>query len=182
MFGYLVNKLTVDSTFWFYVSVQIYQEVGGDVKLIKGKVFDKNLIKRLMDIETGSKVKFEVKIIERKTRKYTNIIDIEPADFLTCDQCFKPLEHEKYCSTCETDGSERLEGLFEVMDVSEEEYGRRFILRQNDTLVTYLMWSSLPFYQCSSDVKVGTRVNVIGWRTPNRITNLRKLSQITSRI
>ena len=171
-----MNKLTVDSTFWFYVSVQIYQEVGGNVQLLKGKVFDKKLIKKLVDIECGSPVVFEIKLIQRKTRTYTNIVDIDCSDFDTCEQCCKPIRDT--CSNCQTDGSERLEGVFEVMDVSEEDYGHRFILRQNDTLVTYLMWSSLPFHQNAANYKVGDRVNVIGWRTTSRITNFRKFSPV----
>ena len=177
MFGYLVNKLSVDSTFWFYLSVQIYHEVGGNVQLVKGKIFDKLLIKKMVDIECGSPVRFEIKNIERKKRTYINVIDIEPTDFETCIKCFKPMEHEK-CVKCETNGSERLEGVFEIMDTSDEEYGRRFILRQNETLVTYLMWMSLPFYHNATDFKVGSQVNVIGWRTTNRITNFRKFSKI----
>ena len=74
MFGYLVNKLTVDSTFWFYVSVQIYHEVGGNVQLVKGKIFDKLLIKKMVDIECGSSVRFEIKNIERKKRTYINVL------------------------------------------------------------------------------------------------------------
>ena len=130
-----------------------------------------------MDIECGSPVRYEVKEIERKTRTYHNFTDIEAIDFETCEQCFKPLEHDK-CSKCATDGSERLTGVFEVMDVSEQDYGLRLILQQNDILVTYLMWMLLPFYQDSVGLKVGSKVNVIGWRTSNRITNFRKFSKV----
>ena len=106
---------------------------------------------------------------------YTNIIEIEPMDFETCEKCFKPLEHDHECGIKE---SERLEGVFEVMDVCEEDYGHRLILKQNDTLVTYLMWESLPFYESGKHVKTGDMVNIIGWRTSNRITNLRKFSKL----
>jgi hypothetical protein len=64
------------------------------------------------------------------------------------------------------------------MDVGEQDYGLRLIIQHNDTLVTYLMWMSLPFYQDSMGLKVGSKVNVIGWRTSNRITNFRKFFKV----
>ena len=173
MFGYLAHKLTVDSTFWNYLSVQVYQEIGGNVHITRGKVFDEKVIKKLMDITIGTPVRFEVKLIQRKTRIYTNIVDIEAIHFDTCEKCCKPLEDNHDCVTNE---SERLEGVFDVLDVKEEDYGQRFVLKQNDVIVTYLMWDSLPFYD--NHYKVGDKVNIIGWRTPTRITNLRKFSKV----
>jgi hypothetical protein len=117
-------------------------------------------------------VRYEVKQIERKTRTYPSILKLA-SNVASLWNTIR-VQSVLYAK----DGPEKLSEVFLVMDVSEQDYGLRLIIQQNDTLVTYLMWMSLPFYQDSMGLNVGSKVNVIGWQTSNRITNFRKFFKV----
>ena len=176
MFGYLAKKAFSDSPFWEYASVSIFREIGSDVQLIKAKIFNKNVIEELRNIEVNQQIEFELSYVQRKTRKYTNVTTLKPSDFETCDICGRASEE---CGVCDGVESERLDGTFFILKVDKMDYGIKYILAKGDVFVTYILWLSHPFYnEASEQLKVDDRVDVIGWRSEDRITNLRKFDKI----
>ena len=71
MFGYIISKKFGESKVWNYASITIFEEVGFDLKLYRGKVFNEEVIDIVKNIIVGDQVQFEVKRITRGTRNYT---------------------------------------------------------------------------------------------------------------
>ena len=175
MFGYLASKSISDSPFWEYASVAIFREVGSNVQLIKAKIFDKTVINNLQNVEVNQQIEFEVSYVNRKTRKYTNVVMLRPTAFENCDNCGRATQEcEGVCAGPE---SERLDGVFKILKLDRMDYGLKFILGQGGLLVNYLPWISHPFYETSGQLQVNDDVEVVGWRSEDRITNLRKFQK-----
>ena len=175
MFGYLASKSFSDSPFWEYASVSIFREIGSDVQVIKAKIFNKNIINNLRDINLLQQIEFELSYVVRKTRKYTNVTMLKTSDFETCSICGRPSEE---CGVCDGVEAERLDGQFVILKVDKMDYGIKYILAKEDLFVTYILWLSHPFYEASEGFKVNDHVDVIGWRSEDRITNLRKFAKV----
>lgn len=170
MLGYLGSKNFIETQFWSYVSVTIFKEVGCEIETLKAKIFNKDLFEVVRAINEGDQIEFEVNYVTRKMRKYINVTMIAPTLFETCNVCFRPKE---ICTGCLDRKAERLDGEFCILSFERQDYGLKLIMEQGGLLITYLLWSSLPFYEKASKLKAGDYVRIKGWRDNERITRLR---------
>ena len=175
MFGYLGSKLVVESAFWTYGSVKIFREVGSKIETVRAKIFENHLIDVLNKIEIGAQVQFDVKFVKRESRTYRNITDLKEASFDSCGICGQAVQE---CNPCPGVEAERLEGVFTILDITGMEYGFKIILRKGDVTLTYLLWASLPFFESANLLNIGDCVNVIGWRSSERITTMRVFEKV----
>ena len=172
MFGYIISKKFGESKVWNYASITIFEEVGFDLKLYRGKVFNEEVIDIVKNITVGDQVQFEVKRITRGTRNYTEFTFIAPENFQTCNKCAK-ISHDSECTG--EHNAERLEGEFKIIDLQEMDLFNKLVLKHGKTQFTFIQWNNSPF---TDKFAFGDNVMVCGWRNENRITKLRMLHKV----
>ena len=180
MFGFLASARFDESKIWQYASISVFEETGGGIKIHKGKIFRKSLIEVARELMIGQQVQFEIRDESRgggSTRRYYQFTDLKPWRFISCPKCGKA-NHPTGCTgtNCNKKRSEKLFGEFKVIDVAEITGGVKLVLRKEDIQFTFIQWSNGPFKDQSFEV--GDIANVIGWRTQNRLTQLRLLNRI----
>ena len=175
MFGYIASIKLNESKLWNYASVSIFQEIGGDIKLHRGKVFRSALLEEVRRLKVGQSVCFKTRDDSRRGMKYMQYTEIQPASFTSCGKCGKAVNGD--CLACSTRDSERLLGEFTVLESSRGDYeGTRLIARREDLQVAFVVWDNGPFAPIT--VNEGDVVFLCGWRTIDRRTHLRRLQVV----
>lgn len=172
MFGYVISTQFGESKIWDYASVIVFEEIGFDLKMYRGKVFHEEVLEMIQGMVIGDQVEFEIKRTERGERLYTEFTMIRPKTFSVCNKC-KKAEHEEKCTGEEN--SERLEGEYQIINVDKKDRYSKIVLKDNKTQFTFIHWSNSPFKE---SFECGDRVKVCGWRNENRITKLRLLQKL----
>lgn len=176
MFGYIASTKFDESSVWKYASISIFQEVGCCIKIHRGKVFDKEMIRSVRKMQIGEQVNFERQETVRGTRKYIQFTKIDAAQFSSCHACGKALSESAECIDCISRVGEKFEGNFTIVEVSKLEQYYKLVLRQGEVQFAFPQWFNGPLMDIFS---VGDIAEVIGWRNENRITTLRKLFKKT---
>jgi hypothetical protein len=176
MYGFLASARFNESAIWNYCSVTVYEETGGNIRTVRGKVFDGELIKQVEGLKIGQQVMFNIEKNNRGTRSYVQFSDIKAYPFNSCSDCGKPMECYT-CDGCNSYNSERFDGEFEVVDISvtDTNQGVKLVLRSGEVQFTYIQWPNSTFLD---KFTVGEMVYVCGWRSPNRITTVRSLYRV----
>ena len=174
MFGYIVAKEFVESSVWDYASVVIFEETGFYLKRHQGKVFNKDLLEALEQIERGDQVEFDIKTMARGRFTFTEFVMVKPVVFTECPECGK-VAHKGECTGNGDKDSELLEGEFSIIQITPYDSYDKIVVRGPHAQFTFILWPNSDFKQ---KICLGDRVNVCGWRTPNRITKLRTCTLI----
>lgn len=171
MFGYIASSRFDESKVWDYASLVVFEEIGCRIKTVRGKVFDKDLLKSVKDLKVGQQVSFETKKTIRGNRTYVQFTEIKAATFSSCNKCGRALQNNQ-CYGCTSKISERFEGDFSIVEATDMECGVKLVLRQREAQFAFIQWCNGPFQDKFS---VGDTATVCGWRGENRITQLRSL-------
>ena len=176
MLGFVAYTRFDESKIWKYASIGIFEETGGGVKIHKGKIFRDKLIDNARKLKVGQQVFFKTRDDSRGNRKYMQFTEIKPTSFVSCTLCGQPQVNGS-CLSCSTLNSERLDGEFTIVEVSDQQYaGSKLVLRRNDMQFAFIQWDNGPFG--GEQFAAGDVVKVLGWRTETRLTQLRELYKV----
>ena len=130
-------------------------------------------MRRAKEIKVGDKVAFDVINTSRGSRVFTKFTGLVKTTFEECSECLKPAHANESCSNIKSD---KLVGVFKIVDVSELNNGRKIVFKQGSLQFTYIIWNKKLYSDLT--LNTGDVVRVSGWRDQNRISFLRVLEKI----
>ena len=181
--GYLISKDFVDNSKTsksdFY-RITISVEEGFDLSLYKMYAFEDTVVKKINALEVGCGVNVEGYI---SSKEYKVATKIEKVTHDHCAECNMVIDQDKDnqdCVGCLKTKQERITGVWELKSLAEmskdgEESDTKAVklfFRQKENALCVVAFPNAPHFKIMSELDVGDKVTVYGWRNEKRHTKV----------